>query len=250
MSVPRLLALFLAALLGLTSIRAADPPRPRPRASLLSGLAPLGRLEFVEMLTAIVTGKPPIAGFGWFHPAQSCYDWKWLAARYDSNHDGVITREEFQGPTDLFERLDRNHDGRITPDDFDWSEKSPLTRQANIAEQLFRRADKNSNGLITASEWQALFQQAAKGKDTLTPEDLRNLLFPPPAKDRPPMKMPSPLTLLAGLFSGEIGSASEGPRIGQRAPAFRLKTHDGAREYDLDQLRGKKPVVLIFGSFT
>jgi hypothetical protein len=202
------------------------------------------------MLTAILMGKPPIAGFGWFHPSQSAYSWKWLADRFDTNHDGVISLKEFQGPPELFDRLDRNHDGRLTREDFDWSEQSPLIRQANLAGQLFRRGDRNSNGQISAEEWQALFQQAAKGKEALTPEDVQNLLFPPPPKERPQMVMPSRLTLLAGLFSGEIGSPSEGPRVGQVAPNFRLKTHDGVREIDLAQFRGNKPVVLIFGSFT
>ena len=61
---------------------------------------------------------------------------------------------------------------------------------------------------------------------------------------------PSRETLLKGLFSGEIGSFSEGPGLGQKAPAFSLETHDKARRISLADYRGKKPVVLIFGSFT
>ena len=41
---------------------------------------------------------------GWFHPAQSRYGWRWLADRYDADHDGTITRQEFAGPDELFRR--------------------------------------------------------------------------------------------------------------------------------------------------
>ena len=62
--------------------------------------------------------------------------------------------------------------------------------------------------------------------------------------------MPSPQILLKGLFEGEIGSFREGPSVGRLAPDFRLKLHDGDKEVSLSDYRGKKPVVLVFGSFT
>ena len=40
------------------------------------------------------------------------------------------------------------------------------------------------------------------------------------------------------------------PRVGQMAPDFRLKSLDGKSETRLSQFRGKKPVVLFFGSYT
>jgi hypothetical protein len=40
--------------------------------------------------------------------------WEAVLARDDKNHDGKISREEFHGPPQLFDRLDRNHDGFIT----------------------------------------------------------------------------------------------------------------------------------------
>jgi len=52
------------------------------------------------------------------------------------------------------------------------------------------------------------------------------------------------------MLKGEIGSLREGPAPGAQAPAFRLRTHDGKRTVSLSDYRGKKPVVLIFGSFT
>jgi hypothetical protein len=227
---------------------AAEPP-----GRLLPELDRLRRTEFAEMLVAILKGNPPVAGFGWFHPGQSAYGWQWLADRCDADGDGAVSRKEFPGPAELFERLDRDHDGRLTPEDFDWSPKSPLAREEQLAERLFRRGDADTNGRLSAAEWQAVFKQAARGKDHLTAEDLRALLFPPPPppdKRGPPPDMPSRLTLLLGLLNGEIGSPGEGPKVGAMAPDFRLKQHDGDKEVSLSDYRGKKPVVLVFGSFT
>jgi hypothetical protein len=39
-------------------------------------------------------------------------------------------------------------------------------------------------------------------------------------------------------------------RVGDTAPDFKLKTKDGDRDVQLASFRGKKPVVLVFGSYT
>jgi Ca2+-binding EF-hand superfamily protein len=252
----RFVPLGLLAGLVLTGAAQAAPKGPPRPASAWDSVPPcvgwVRHFEFVEMLSALLSGDPPDAGFGWFHPGQSRYSWDWLAKRFDTDGDGAISQAEFRGPTEFFDRLDRDHDGKLTAADFDWSEKSPLVRQAQIAERLFRRGDANSDGRLSAAEWQALFQQAAKGKDSLTPEELRDLLFPPPPPQSkgPPPGMPTPAILLRGLLLGEIGSPCEGPLLGKEAPDFNLETQDGVRRYSLSQFRGKKPVVLIFGSFT
>jgi EF hand len=206
--------------------------------------------EFVEMLTAIAGGSQMGPGEGWFHPAQSRYGWQWLAGRYDADDEGEITREEFPGPAEWFDRLDRNRDGVLTPDDFDWSERSPQLRQGGLASQWFRALDTNSNGRISRQEWEAFFKKAAKGKDHLTPDDLQEALAPPPRKPSKEPPGPSPVVLALGLLNGEIGSMFEGPNLNQPAPDFVLKTQDGKRPVRLSEFRGKRPVVLIFGSFT
>ncbi len=40
------------------------------------------------------------------------------------------------------------------------------------------------------------------------------------------------------------------PKVGQVAPDFTLKTKDGKKTVKLSSFRGKKPVVLVFGSYT
>lgn len=211
--------------------------------------------EAARMLIAILRGSQMGMGEGWFGPSQSRYGLKWLAARYDADHDGVVSRDEFKGPASLFDRLDRSRDGVLSAVDFDWSDRSFLNVNASIAGFWFRRADTNSNGRISVEEWQALFSRAAKGKSYLTADDLREAFplsppSPPPGKSPPRNEGPTGATLLRGLFSGELGSLCEGPGLGQRAPDFTLKTQDGKQEISLAQFRGKKPVVLVFGSFT
>jgi Ca2+-binding EF-hand superfamily protein len=207
--------------------------------------------EIVEMLWALATGGDLEGGVGWFHPGQSRYGWDWLAARYDTDHDGTITREEFKGPAELFDRLDRNGDGVLTAEDFDWSSGATFLKESRPIGKWFRAIDANSNGRISQHEWQEFFAKAAKGKDYLTPEDLRLMLQPPEKKDdKKSDDDPSPLILLKGFATGELGSIHEGPAVEEKAPEFALRTQDGDREYRLSQFRGKKPVVLIFGSFT
>lgn len=226
----------------------------RPRDYLPPALGWMRNVEAVQMLSAILSGQPPASGnMGWFHPGQSQYSQKWLVARMDKNHDGIIDKEEFTGPAEWFDRLDRDHDGKLTQTDFDWNDEATINRQMRIVHTFYGRIDADHDEKLTAAEWQELFKKAAKGKDSLSREDLHALLFPPPP---PPSKnpgggMPTPLTLLKGLFEGEIGSFHEGPKVGGLAPDFSLPKHDNEDKYiTLASYRGKKPVVLIFGSFT
>ena len=211
--------------------------------------------EVVEMAWAIARGSQMGPGDGWFHPGQSRYGWGWLADRFDADHDGAITPEEFRGPAERFERLDRDRDGAITAEDLDWTGRAAYSRQAAIPGRLFYLMDGNNNGRVSREEWLAAFDRAAAGKSTLNPEDLRDLIIPPTPR-RPtadafrPGDAPTSFILFKGLLKGEIGSHREGPAPGQLAPDFTLKTKDGDRQVTLSEFRGKRPVVLIFGNFT
>jgi hypothetical protein len=215
------------------------------------GAARVSKLEVVEMLSAIARGSEMRPNDGWFHPAQSRYGWTWLAGRHSKGRDGKISADEFNGDPKLFERLDRDGDGQITAADLDWSERSPYMEQLMKAGQMFRSLGADNGGKITREAWERTFERLAGDKGFVTPEDLRARLFPPPERRKgPPGGGPSPLVLLKGLIEGDVGSPFEGPGVGQRAPEFRLKTPDGTKEIALSDYRGKKPVVLVFGSFT
>ncbi|MDQ6760126.1 MAG: hypothetical protein M3Z32_09715 [Acidobacteriota bacterium] len=63
-------------------------------------------------------------------------------------------------------------------------------------------------------------------------------------------RMPGPLFLVLP-FETFWSSARAGTLgAGQMAPDFRLKTLDRTGEVELANFRGKRPVVLIFGSYT
>lgn len=106
--------------------------------------------------------------------------------RADANHDGRITRAEFAAMRAAsFDRMDRNGDGRVTQDDFgriarfrpqagqaiaqfiagaDGNGDGAVTRDelARAPMPAFDRADANHDGVIDASEADAL--RAAMGR--------------------------------------------------------------------------------------
>jgi hypothetical protein len=229
-------AAFLALLLGGVAL-GADPPARK-------------RGEFLRMWDAIVSGQPPVAGFGWFGPPQLRYTWDRLRVR-DKDGNGRVSKDELGGAPDLFAALDRDGDGAVTADDLDWSDNSAYARQLGTAQQLLRRADANGNRKLSKEEWAKLFEELARGKPDLEPEDLRRWLYPP-AAGRPSGGggMPPKEVLLLGLLTGEIGSGAEGPKLNAPAPDFTLKSPDGKTTITLSSFKGKKPVALIFGSFT
>lgn len=207
------------------------------------------RLEIVEMLRALAQGQPPDEGKGWFHDGQSRYSWQWLADRYDEDGDGKIPADEFPAEaSNLFARLDRDENGNIDKDDFDWSSTSAYMKQAAQTRRLFGPVDRDRNGHVTQEEWRGFFERAALDADSITPADLQAALFPPqPASSGDD---PLPLDLIKGFVTGELGSISQGPKVGQSAPDFELAGPMRERRLRLSQLHDQKPVVLIFGSFT
>ena len=54
---------------------------------------------------------------------------------------------------------------------------------------------------------------------------------------------------LAGQGRG-VSRDDGAPKVGDIAPTFKLATLDGSEEVDIAQLIGKRPIILIFGSYT
>jgi hypothetical protein len=232
-----------------SSARGDDRDDVRFSRALAKTAAAVRQMEFTRMFTAVWNGSRMGAGDGWFKPSENHYSWSWLAERFDADKNGRISPTELPGAKVRFTRLDRDRDGEITAADLDWSESSPYWKQLTQAQQLLRAIDQD--GKLTREEWLQLFDKHAQGKNYLGPDDVRALLNPPPRKPGPGGGgMPSKAVLLQGLLEGELGSMSEGPRLGRRAPDFTLVTHDGRRTVRLSDVRNQKPVVLIFGSFT
>lgn len=210
------------------------------------------RPEWVEMLISLLKNEEMRGTTGWFKPSDKKYDWAWLAARFDTNKDGVINQDELSGESigfdRLFARLDRDNDGKLRSDDFDYANQ-PSTPPVMMSRFLSRLFDTDSNGRITPEEFQAFLKRADKDQaGFLTAEDLYgdfSRAFNAQGGD----ETPSPEDLLAMFFRGELGIFESGPKVGDEAPDFTLPTHDGSQTVTLSGLRGK-PVILIFGSFT
>lgn len=205
--------------------------------------------EARAMYDDIVSGSRLGPTDGWFRlaTAQTRFDWPTVSKRYDADHDGGISGNEFGGSRDDFDRLDRDGDGAIRESDLAW-EAPAQDRDAAMA--LYRPADHNSDGRITAEEFASVFEKLDRDHaGFVTLDDLRAFLARNEGRRRSGPG-PSPEILLRGLVKQEIGSLQPGPKVGDSAPDFSLKTVDGDREITLSQQIGDQPVVLVFGNFT
>jgi hypothetical protein len=221
------------------------------------------RPEWGDMAVAIMKGDYMRPNVGWWKPGAKRYDWPWLRERYDANKDDKVIRDEF--PNDLlqadkqFERLDRDRDGQLAAADFDYSE-SLADKMASMSNQLFNRIDKDSNGQITLDEMATFFLVADKEElGFLTPEDLRFAIDAPTpinpvgkeAMEKRASAGPStPADAMRLFLHSELGWFGSGPQLDDAAPDFTLPTHDRKAVVKLSDSFGKRPVVLVFGSFT
>lgn len=266
---PSLTFLLLA---GLT---AAEEPKSPPKVELtpeaqaaadeLTKTLPADS-EAKRMLDDILKGAQLGPTDGWFALSKSAsrYSWPTLTARFDTDKDGRITREELKLGEKDFQRLDRDSDGSLSERDFDWSEPTMGRSPANF---VFGRGDQDGNGKVTAEEFAALFRQlGGEEEGFLSLDEIRDQLQPPtpPPAAKPaapgaapptapaarPADTPSPSTLVLGLQRQEIGSLQPGPAVESVAPDFTLKSLTGDEVTLSREVGSGKPVVLIFGNFT
>lgn len=184
----------------------------------------------------------------WIRTGKSRYDWKWLAERCDKNGDGVVSRDEFPLSDAMFTRVDRTWDGKLTADDLNWSKDGVLGKQKENTFAMFKPIDRDSNGRISAEEWQAHFVAATKEKGYLSEEDLERLIYLPRIDKT---SKEQKLRHSDSEFSPRREQArNQVPQPGDEAPDFELQSPDGKNTIKLSSFQGKKPVVLIFGCFT
>jgi thiol-disulfide isomerase/thioredoxin len=208
------------------------------------------RPEAIKMMVAILRGSMMGSGEGWFGPASSRYSYKWLAGHVGADEKKGIDRKAFPGDDLAFARLDRNGDGKIQASDLDWSDNNPYVQQHYMVSRIFRRMNPRGDGHLTKDDLEKFFEKAAKGKDHLTTDDLRDAWLGGMSGGFAPGDAPSTVTLLKGLYNGEVGSIHEGPAVGEAAPDFALASPDGKKTVQLKSLIGKKPVVVVLGNFT
>lgn len=249
-----------------------DPPRPDQMIPSVDSLTPetsraLGKMlekdwkdrpEWGQMLISILKNEPMRLGGGWYRPSQHRYDWAWLSVQCDLNNDGRVLLEELPPNATrklYFDRLDIDRDGQLTRRDFVGTPYGPHTAMAG---ELFYRLDGDSNGKVTSEELSEFFANADREeRGFLTADDLETLFAPQAAvastekeEAAPPRQAFGLSRLVTLLVKEELGSLSHGPGLNEMAPDFTLPSHDGKSRVSLSSFRGKRPVVLIFGSFT
>jgi Ca2+-binding EF-hand superfamily protein len=204
--------------------------------------------------------------------------WAYLLATYDKNHDGKVDASEYTRGADSFARLDRDHDGVVTRADFD----VPLLLPPGLANPIlvvkvfgepdagsvdvptalagFDRVDKNHDGRVDRDEFEAAAGAAMQGIDRFA-----TLLAGVDADHDGLVSKPELTAWMARRDADGDGKISlrerarpgKPPREGaippterESAPDFAARSLADGQPVTLSKLVKQKPLVLIFGSFT
>ena len=103
----------------------------------------------------------------------------------------------------------------------------------NMARMLVRLLDMDGDRKISLSEFTKFFTAADQDKDrSLSQQEMMDEIS---VKRQETIRREE---------------EASGPKVGEFAPDFALKTLDGKRIVKLSDFRGREPVVLVFGSYT
>lgn len=212
--------------------------------------------------------------------------WEYLADRYDADGDGRILREEYPRSEEKFRRLDRDGDGVLTRDDFArrargmrdaraiagavlaryvFAEPERLDRRALAA--AFAKADSDKDRTLSREEFDSLVPERVRGRmdrfrfllealdrdaDGAIGLDELEAWFEVADRDGDGVLAGAEMPSAGGRRGrGERPGRPEPlARVGEPAPDFTLKPPDGGEPVTLSSFAGKKPVALIFGSYT
>ena len=212
--------------------------------------------------------------------------WDLISTQNDVNKDGKVTTDEFTRGKTRFERLDRDKDGVLTVADFKRRERRGARGgrggrrgggRGMSASMLFGRLmDTDENQEVTKKEVNSWVKEHDKNNDgKLNKDEFGNsrrgeFIIGMLDKDEDSMVSLAEFTTEFDKAAGEAGvikvtarrrgnrggsggrarPADGAPKVGVVAPEIHLSYKDGKSKAKLSSFKGKKPVALIFGSYT
>ncbi len=208
----------------------------------------------VAMLTVAASAQPPQRPGGG-RPGSPPDP---IMTALDVDGDGVISAAELENASAALKKLDKNNDGKLSPDELRPSglpggAPGGFGRRPSPAEMI-ARFDKNSDGKINKGEIpeqmaRFLARADANNDGDITKAELTKMFENfRPGGGRPGGRRPGSGRERPG--SGLPGTTAATAEEGKPAPDFKLKSLDGKREVQLSSFTGKRPVALIFGSYT
>ncbi len=190
-----------------------------------------------------------------------------IISQHDKNDDGLLDKEE--APSQLrerFARIDADSDGKLSKDELekvsgglakmrrraaaDSTKPAETPKAAESAPEkptsddardaVFRLLDTDKDGKLSKEELENAVRllQRDKNKDGML--DLSELLTSKDGRRRG--------EIITGAAKGE--RHQDQLNVGDEAPDFTLPDKSGKHEITLSSFRDKKPVVLIFASYT
>ena len=173
-----------------------------------------------------------------FEPAQ-------MLKQFDKNNDGFLEPSELPDRMrERFQQMDANGDGKISRQELEkLAGRFGEAPAAATDDTLFRLLDKNADGKLSKEELQdaaKILEKLDRNKDGMLDRE----------------ELSAPAKKKAGRPGEIITPAAKGERIadklkvGDLAPDFTLPLVNGKGELKLSSVHGKKPVVLIFASYT
>lgn len=91
--------------------------------------------------------------------------------RIDINNDGAISRDEWKGKPEVFDKIDKNGDGSLTREEFGEAAR----RQGGRLDQM----DTNNDGAISRDEWKGNPKRFARldanSDGVITKEEIRSV---------------------------------------------------------------------------
>ena len=171
-----------------------------------------------------------------------------ILEQFDANKDGLLDRAEVPPKMRTrFDQMDADKDGKLSLEELNkyagTGDKNGLATDA-LVDPLLQALDTNGDGELSEAEIRgaaaALSKLDKNGNDQLDRDELANL-----SRRRGGGK---PGEVITPAAKGE--RIAEKLKVGDVAPDFTLPLVDGKAKITLSSFQDKKPVVLIFASYT